>query len=245
MTPLCLTSHSLIHPQILLILLFKYILNMSTLYLLCCSRPGSIHESLWPDSLKELVCVPSPPSPHFSLLSAPQPEDPAEVRQLKSLFCSKPCSDFLSSHPDWKSESSARLWSCAGSASPQPPAPRPSLTWLLLPSLWPFDYSSDVLGVLPAQGFCAAVLLLPHSSCPHFFVSLYLSMRHLPMRSFWPPVYHHSVHFQYLSCFTFSSYLISTVFSSTKANILPVLFTALSSAHSAALVHNMCSVFIK
>ena len=71
--------------------------------------PWFHHESLWPDSLQELVCVPSPPSPPFSLLSALQPEDPAEVCQLKSLFCSKPCSDFLSSHPDRKPESSARL----------------------------------------------------------------------------------------------------------------------------------------
>ena len=62
MTPLCLTSHSLIHPQILLILLFKYILNMSTFYLLCCSRPGSIMRVCGLIPYKSLFV--SPPHPH-------------------------------------------------------------------------------------------------------------------------------------------------------------------------------------
>lgn len=142
MTPLCLTSHSLIHPQILLILLFKYILNMSTLYLLCCSRPGSIHESLWPDSLKELVCVPSPPSPHFSLLSAPQPEDPAESASAQVTFLLKTLQWFFVLSPRLKIRvlsTTVKLCRiciapapCASSFFDLTPASLPLALWLLL-----------------------------------------------------------------------------------------------------------------
>lgn len=90
--------------------------------------------------------------------------------------------------------------------------------------------------------FALAVLMLLHGSCPHFLHVL-------------TPFHASPSHEVFLATriFSFSTlpipflldfffYLFSTVFSAAKANILPVLFTALSSAHSAALVHNMRSV---
>ena len=95
------------------------------------------------------------------------------------------------------------------------------------------------------RAFALAVLMLLHGSCPHFLHVL-------------TPFHASPSHEVFLATriFSFSTlpipflldfffYLFSTVFSAAKANILPVLFTALSSAHSAALVHNMRSVFIK
>ena len=92
------------------------------------------------------------------------------------------------------------------------------------------------------RAFALAVLMLLHGSCPHFLHVL-------------TPFHASPSHEVFLATriFSFSTlpipflldfffYLFSTVFSAAKANILPVLFTALSSAHSAALVHNMRSV---
>lgn len=187
MTPLSLTSHSLIHPQILLILLLKYILNMTTFYLLCCSHPGSIHDSLWPDFLKQLVCVPSPPSPPFSLLSAPEPEDPVEVCQLESLFCSKPSSDFF---PLTRIENQSPHHYCeAVKDLPCTPTCRssffdlsPAFLSLALETIPPLYQHATTPGLLHL--FCCFCM----ASALTFFVSLYFSLHHLPMRSFWPSV---------------------------------------------------------
>ena len=222
---------------------------MTTFYLLCCSHPGSIQDSLWPDFLKQLVCVPSAASPPFSLLSAPRPEDPVEVCQLKSLFCSKPSSGFF---PFTQIENQSPQHDCEAAKDLRhtPAMPLVPSFFDLSPAFLSFAlvtippvYQHATTPGLSHLSFCCFCMA---ASALTFFVSLYFSLCHLPMRSLAICiVYHHSVRFPYLSCFTFSSYLFSTVFSSTKANISPILFTVLSSAHSTVLVCSMCLVFIK
>ena len=176
MTSLCLTSHSLIHPQILLILLFKYILNMTTFYLLCCSRPGSIHDSLRPAFLKQLVFVPYPPSPasapNPSLLSALQPED-----LLKGVSSSHFVAQNLSVivlSPTLKIRVLSTTVKLGRICTAPPPC---AASFLTSPAslFGPCGCSSNALGALPPRGFCAccsaaSARLLPSlSSRPYTF----------------------------------------------------------------------------
>ena len=93
--------HTPVHQQILLILLLKkVVLHLTTFYLLHGSHPGSIHYSLWPDFLKQpphwFLFLPFPPLVYCQHSNQ---KDPIEMCQLRSLFCSKP-SDGFSSHPE-------------------------------------------------------------------------------------------------------------------------------------------------